>query len=50
MARLFARSILCAAFLASALSVAAAQNSTTDVNTVNQRQVDGSTPLAVGGL
>jgi len=45
MARLFARSILCAAFLASALSVAAAQNSTTDVNTVNQRQADGSTPL-----
>src|SRR4030095_12185220 len=45
MTRIFARSILCAAFLASTLSAAAAQSSTTDVNPVNQRQVDGSTPL-----
>ena len=45
MTRLFARSILCAAILASSLTVAAAQNSTTVVNSVNQRQDDGSTLL-----
>lgn len=42
MARLFSRIILGAAILASNLSVAAAQSSSTDVN---KREVDGSTPL-----
>jgi ankyrin repeat protein len=42
MASLFGRSIAGAAILACTLSVAAAQNSATDVN---RREVDGSTPL-----
>jgi len=45
MAPFFARTILSVVILASTVSVAAAQSSATDVNPVDQRQVDGSTPL-----